>query len=234
VRRQARGEAQEAEDHVLDALLHVALPDRAALVGLLPREAQDHRHVVGAERPERVLVGAQHAQVEPVGVDVAHVAQLAAVHELLERLDARVVLEQVADHQHAIGRARRRHHLLGLLDRLGERLLDEAVLAGLQHPHRERSVRRHRRGQRDRVQRLVGQQLVQRGRHAGTGEGAPLTGPALLRLVAQPGQLGVRKPVEVARQVGAPVAESGDADPDHRAAGRAVIDGRGSGPRSRA
>src|SRR5215211_9098886 len=74
---QARGEAEVAEDHVLDALAHVALAHGAALVGFLVRQAQEHRDVVGAEAPERVLVGAQLAEVETLAVDVPDVAELA-------------------------------------------------------------------------------------------------------------------------------------------------------------
>ena len=72
-----------------------------------------------AQRPQRVLVGAELPQVQPVGVDVVDVAQLARVGELLELVHARVVLEQVADHEHLAGVARGLDRPLGLRDRLG-------------------------------------------------------------------------------------------------------------------
>ncbi len=74
---EAGREAQEAEDDVLDPLAHVGLAARLDLVRLLLGEVQDHRHVVGAERPERVLVGPELAEVEPVRVDVVDVAEVA-------------------------------------------------------------------------------------------------------------------------------------------------------------
>ena len=113
-----------------------------------------------AERPERVLVGAQLAEVEPVAVDVVDVAELARVGDLLQLDHARVVLEQVADHQdlaRALGRGR---DLLGVGDGLRQRLLDEAVLAGLERLEREVGVGRHRRGDDHRVERVVGEQIV--------------------------------------------------------------------------
>src|SRR4051812_38267095 len=49
-------EAQVGENHVLDRPVHVALAERVHLVGLLVGQVQQHRHVVRAQRPERVLV----------------------------------------------------------------------------------------------------------------------------------------------------------------------------------
>ena len=68
-------------------------------------------------------------------VDVVDVAELARVDDLLQLAHARVVLEQVADHQHARRPRRGRlDHALGLRGRLRQRLLDEAVLAGARAP----------------------------------------------------------------------------------------------------
>ena len=78
VRGEARGKAQEREHDVLDAVAHVALAARCELAGLLAGEREHDRHVVRAEAPERVLVGAQLAEVQAVAVDVAQLAELAA------------------------------------------------------------------------------------------------------------------------------------------------------------
>ena len=77
MRDDARGEAQVAEDDVLHALAHVGSAVREALLGLLADEVQHDRHVVRAEAPERVLVGAQLAEVQPVGVHVVELPELA-------------------------------------------------------------------------------------------------------------------------------------------------------------
>ncbi len=60
------------------------------LHGLLAGEPQHHRHVVRAEAPERVLVRAELAEVQPVAVDVVDpVAELARVGQLLQLLRRR-------------------------------------------------------------------------------------------------------------------------------------------------
>ena len=76
-----------------------------------PDQVQDHRQVVDAERPERVLVLADDPEVLAVAVDAQHVAELAGVDEPLQLLDAGVVEQQVPGHQHEVPR-------LGELDEL--------------------------------------------------------------------------------------------------------------------
>ena len=53
----------------------------------------------GAKRPENVLLAAQFADIEPIGVDILDAAQFAAVDQFLELQNRRVIPEQVADHQ---------------------------------------------------------------------------------------------------------------------------------------
>ena len=216
VRREPGREAQEGEDHVLDPLAHVGLPARLDLVRLLPGEVEQDGDVVRAERPERVLVRAQLPEVEPVRVEVVDLAELAAVGDLLELRDARVVLEQVADHQRPPGLARRVDGPLGVRDGLGERLLDEAVLAGAQDLLRQRRVGGDRRRQDDRVERVVGEQVRQVG---GPARGRDRRPDPLQRggvAVAQPGELAAGDRREVAREVRAPVAQPRHADRDRR------------------
>ena len=176
MRGETGGEAQKAEDDVLDPRLHVGLAPRLDLVGRLAGERQQHGNVVRAQAPQRVLLLAQYAEVEPIGVDVADLAELARVGDLLQPQHARVVLEQVADHQHALGGARRLDGTLGVGDPLGQRLLDEAVLARLQHPGGEVGMGGNGRGQRDRVEPRIGQKVVEVGgrpaRRAATEPGA--------------------------------------------------------------
>ena len=169
---QVRGDAapkpHEREDDVLDPGLHVALPARVQLDRLLADEVEDHRDVVRAEAPERVLVGAQLAEVEPVRVEVADLAELARLDQLGERPHPGVVLEQVADHQHAP--ARGVEHRLGVCHRGRERLLDETVLARREHPPRKLRVRPHRRRQQHPVEPVVREQLVERARDSNAGK----------------------------------------------------------------
>jgi hypothetical protein len=89
-----------------------------------------------------------------------------------------VVLEQVAHHQDAVGSARRLDHPLGHGDRLGERLLHEAVLARLEGLERHGRVGGHVGGHADRVEIGVVEQVVHARRHpcAGEARGRALAG----------------------------------------------------------
>jgi hypothetical protein len=177
---------------------------------------------VRPERPQRVLVGPQLAQVEPIPVEVEEVAEVAGVGDRLELLEAGVVLEQVADHQHAPGGARGGGDLLGRRERLGERLLHEAVLPCGEYPQCHLGVRGHRRRADHGVQLGVGEQLVELGAHADARQLGCSALARRLRAVAEPAQLGVGQAVEVARQVRAPVTEAHDPDTDRGAAGHAA------------
>ena len=108
VRHRAAGELHVAEHHVLDAVVHVALAARADLDRRVAEQEHERRHVVHAERPERVLVASELAEVEAVGVGVQHVAELADLDHVAHAQHGRVVLEQVPDHQPQVAAPRRR------------------------------------------------------------------------------------------------------------------------------
>ena len=164
----ARGEAEIAEDDVLDAAVKEVTAMRDDLHRVLADQPEDHGEVVHAERPERVLVRPHDAEVLPVRVDAEHLAELARVDELLQLSDAGVVEEQVAGHQHEVALARQiRDELVHLRALHRRRLLDENVLARLERLPRELVVGRHGSRDHDRVQFRVGQHLgVVRGRCA--------------------------------------------------------------------
>ena len=80
-----------------------------------------------------------------------------------------MVAEQVADHQHQAALVGELDEALGRGGVLSERLLDEAVLARLERPLGELGVGRDRGGDRDRVEVVVGEQVVEVGREPGLG-----------------------------------------------------------------
>ena len=219
VGRQAGREAEEPEDDVLHAAAHVGLTARLDLVRLLLGQVQHDGDVVGAERPQRVLVGAQLPEVQAVGVDVVDVAELTVGGDPLEHRDARVVLEQVTDHEDPVRRGGRGDGPLGVGDGLGERLLDEAVLAGGQHALGQRRVGRHRGGEHDGIDALVREHVVER--RGASRARVRRTDPGQRRLVgvAQPRHLAVPERREIPREVGAPIAQPRDAHPDAAHAG---------------
>ena len=202
-------ELEVGEDDVLDPVLDVGLAPGRGLDRQLPSaQREDHRDVVGAEAPERVLVGADAAEVEPLPVDVADVPERALVDHLPQLADAGVVLEQVADHQDPVVLLGEGHDALGVGEVLGQGLLDEAVLAGLDHLLGDRGVGRDRGGDCHRVQVRVGEDLLDVGGEPGLGvDPLPLLAHGLVG-VAEPGQLAALDRVEVAGQVRAPVADA--------------------------
>ena len=159
------------------------------------------------EAPERVLVGAQATEVEALRVDVADLAQLAVLAQLLEGDQRRVVGEQVADHQHPLALGGEGDEALGGSHVAGQWLLDEAVAAGGERQLGERGVRG--------VDTLVGEHLAEVGGETGLREHRPhpLAPPGVG--VAAPGQLATGQGVQVARDIGPPVAEPGDPNAKH-------------------
>ena len=177
---------------------------------LLAGQQQEHRHVVRPQAPERVLIGAQLPQVQAIAVDVVDLSKVAAVSQVLERLDPGVVLQQMPDHQQSPGLLGRLHRALGIGHRLSQRLLHETVLAGLQDRRGQRGMRGNRRGQDDRVELGIFQQHPEIARRRHTGEPDRRPRPCLLGFVTAPRELAARQFGEVACQVRPPVAE-----PDH-------------------
>jgi hypothetical protein len=206
------GEAQVAEDDVLHAGREERVALRDGTARLLLEQVEDDREVVDAERPERVLVLADLAEVLAVAVDAQDLPELASDDELLQHRDRGVVEQQVRGHQHEVALDGERAELLHLVGPHRRRLLDEDVLAREQRPLGELVVRGNGSGDDDRVEVWVAQELVEvggrpdvrvPGRHALPQRGVEVAEPT------EVGQL-----VEVAREVRAPVAESRDADLD--------------------
>ena len=137
MRGEPRVEADVGEDDVLDAVADVGLAAGGDLAGVAVGQLEQHRDVVRTEAPERVLVGAELAEVEALGVQVVDVAEVALFDQVGELADPGVVTEQVPDHQGQVALGGQGHDALSQGRVLGQRLLDEAVLARLQRPDRQ-------------------------------------------------------------------------------------------------
>ena len=95
-----------------------------------------------------------------------------------------------------------------------DRLLDEDVLAGPEGLSGELGVRRDRRRDHDRVERLVLEQILEALGQRGAREARRVASALLLAQVGEPGELRAGKVVEVSREVRPPVAEPGEPDLD--------------------
>ena len=145
---------------------------------------------MGAEAPERVLVGAQLAEVQAVAVDVVDVAELAGVGDLLELLTPGWYSSRWPTIRIAAGALGRRDRALGVGDRLRQRLLDEAVLAGLEHPRGEPAWVGTGVAITTASSSASAEQLVEVGREPRAGEARPQARRGPSSRVAAPGQLG--------------------------------------------
>src|SRR5439155_50673 len=83
---------QVAEDDVLHSVPNERLSLRLDLHRLLAVEqVQDDRDIVSTEAPERVLVLADLAQVQPLRIEVVQIAERACIEDLLQLPYPRVV-----------------------------------------------------------------------------------------------------------------------------------------------
>ena len=122
---------------------------------------QDHRHVVRREAPEHVLLAAYRAEVEPVRLDPPQPAQPAPAHEVCQRPERRVVVQDVPDHQGEAAAQRGGREVARLPHLERDRLLDEHVLAGVERAARQRMVVRRLGDDRDRVDLAARQHLLE-------------------------------------------------------------------------
>ncbi len=107
-------------------------PGRPTSTGVSPSRRRITATSCGAKLQRMFSSRADLAEVEPVGVDVLDLAELAPRDQVLEASDRRVVLEQVPDHQDAAFRSGQRDQASPSSAVKSQGLLDEDILAGLQ------------------------------------------------------------------------------------------------------
>jgi hypothetical protein len=120
---------------------------------------QDHGDVVRRERPDHVFFLANPSDMEPVAGDVLDLAQMAAMNQIKQLPDERMILQKMADHQDAALVFREMRQRMALRSRQSERLLDKHMLAGPQRGSGVLDVQHGRRSHRDAVARPVVQNL---------------------------------------------------------------------------
>ena len=199
-----------ADRDVADALIQV----RAALTCDARRhfvhERQHHRDVVRREAPEDVFFGPDLADVQAVRIEIVDLAERAVSNQPLQPENGRVVLQDVADHQHTAFRSRQLHQRLAVHHVDGERLLDEHVFARLQCRLRHLVVRHGRRRQRHTPDRGIVQEIVE---VAVERDVRVLIAAARFRRWFRIAQRRERAQfVEIANEVLAPVAHTDDGD----------------------
>jgi hypothetical protein len=207
VRDNARREAQVAEDHVLDSRVEERLAPCPDLDRLLLDEVEDDGEIVCAQAPERVLVAPDLPEVLTVAVDVEKSAEVASCDELFQLRDPGVVEQEVARHEDEPALLGESDELLTEGRRQCQRLLDEDVLAGQERFARQLEMRHDRRGDGDRVERLVREEILEECRFAGIWKAPAVTLDPTFVTITDPGEGGAVQVVQVPRQIRAPVAE---------------------------
>lgn len=200
------GELQMRGGHVGDGLVQVVAARGQDPRGLLARQGEDHGDVVGREGPEDVLLAPDLAQIQAVGIDVIDPAQLARGGHVLEPDKGRVVLEQMADHEHEPALLGQGDELLGVGLVQNQGLLHIDVASGQQGLTGQGVVGLGRGGHDHALHRAVLEHLAQglNGAHA-----RELLPEALKRgLVAVADRAQGPQLVEIAHQVLAPVARA--------------------------
>lgn len=101
-------------------------------------EADEHGDVVWREAPERVFLGADFAEIQPVRMQAKEAAEAAGGGEFAERGEGGVIFEQVVHLEDAAEAVSLGYHLgtVGEFERHG--FLDEEVLAGAEQSQSER------------------------------------------------------------------------------------------------
>src|SRR5262245_29274000 len=87
------------------------------------------------ETPQGVFFAPDLAHTEPVRIDVFNSSECPAVNELLQPDDGGMVMQEMADHQHAVVAASRMDHLDSVLPLERKRFLDEHILTGGECSH---------------------------------------------------------------------------------------------------
>ena len=206
-------EAQREVRHALHAFAEVTAAGGLDAEEAATEEELQQGHVVDGQIPDHAHVGLEQAEVDPQGVVVADLAELAAVDQLGDLPHRPGVDVGVIDHQHARLALRDLDQHLGLGAGGGERFFDQDVLAGLERGEAQLVVGGDRRGHDDRLDVGPRDQLDR----VVEEEGTRVTGAGGLAASRAPigdGRQGHAADLaEVAREVGAPVAEADETDP---------------------
>ncbi len=99
-------------------------------------DGEDHRQIVRRKVPQRIVLGVELAEPEPVRMDIADLAELAIVDQRLQRLKGWMKAQYMADHEDTAIVGRRLHRALGIHHRQRDRLFHQHVLAALDGAHR--------------------------------------------------------------------------------------------------
>ena len=220
------GAVAERQGEVADA--GTSGTERIGPVGGDPRRAQaagedevQDRQVVGRQVPEDVHIGLDQTQVDADRVDEQDVSEGTLGDELADLEHRRGVAVGVVGHQDQPVRPGGLDHLDAVVVVVGQRLLDQHVLAGLQGRQRDGLVRARRGRDGHGVDVVAGQHLLQRVGDVHVLAGDPLG--AIQIEVADHAQGPVTARAEVPGQIRSPVARADDGDPEFLVSRHVVV-----------
>ena len=114
-------------------------------------QVEEHRDIMHSETPGDILNVAGPPQLLPFLVEMVDLPDLPFPEEPLDKLNRRLIEQEMTHHQDALVCLRQIHQLLGFARGERHRLLDEDVLPRPQAGGHQFEVGRHRRRDRDRI-----------------------------------------------------------------------------------
>ena len=169
---------------------------------------------MSAQVPERACLAPSLCQILPHGLHVVEIAEVAELHQLLQLANRGMEEQQMLDHQPASLAAGQLDKNLSLPAGQRQWLRHEDVLRGFQGPAYQLEMRVRRRCDRDRIDRLVCEQVVEPARHPDIREAVAHELADLAPAIAEPGHVGAGKVDERADELRSPGVEPDDADVD--------------------
>src|SRR5712691_2613800 len=209
-------EIKRDEHDVLNAASQIGLPAGGDIGRLLAQQIQKDGYVVRREAPESVLVVPNRAEVHALVVQIVDVAELLGVDHPLEPPHNGVVLQQMANHQHAALLLGDAYQLLGLMHLQHDGLFDKDVLASSERRFGQGVVCRSRCRDDAGVQLRVRQKILESCRDRSPWRLPPQLLEASSTEIADILQRAFWDLVVVARQILSPASHAHDRDVQHR------------------
>ena len=207
----ATWESKREEDNVLDCTVEITSAAGANRFGQLAEQVEGDGDIVRGDAPQGVDIGLDAAEIDAGRVQIIGLANGSFVEQGLDVAHRGYVLKYMPHHQHQSRPVCYLDQSCRLGHGHGEWFFDEDVFARLQRCAREGIMRARRRGDGDRLDITVQEMFEVVAEPGGAIEVAGFIQPVGVG-VADGAEVCAGQSVEIAGEVGAPVAEADETD----------------------